>query len=218
MEGLFVALGIAILTLIVILLWFVPHLLHQQERRTANEVAQLREMLVDLLNEQETLTVRQGNIRSSLSSLQEQLEQFEQLEPQRGAMWRAELPGFEKGDEDEDSESYGHLSEERLHTLEHTIDTLRTQVVDYAEISRHKHMVDNESWGNLLSLLSSMLERIQELSEHHAVSSSLEAATSPTKQHSQQQGQQQDQQQYQRQHIPSIALRMREPHEHHYHR
>jgi signal transduction histidine kinase len=210
MEGLFVALGIAILTLIVILLWFVPHLLHQQERRTANEVAQLREMLVDLLNEQETLTVRQGNIRSSLSSLQEQLEQ---LEPQGRMGRRAELPGFEKGDEDEESESYGHFSEERLHTLEHTIDTLRTQVVDYAEISRHKHMVDNESWGNLLSLLSTMLERIQELSEHHAASfspSPSETAPTPTDQHNQQHSQQQ--------HIHRIALRMREPHEHHYHR
>ena len=47
MAALFVALGIAVITLLALLLWFVPHLLHQQAMRSANESARLRNMLLD---------------------------------------------------------------------------------------------------------------------------------------------------------------------------
>ena len=36
MTALFVALGIAVITLLALLLWFVPHLLHQQAQRSAS--------------------------------------------------------------------------------------------------------------------------------------------------------------------------------------
>ena len=73
MSALFVALGIMVLALLALLLWFVPHLLQQQATRVAGETTQLREMLLDLLNEQESVTIRQGQLNASLSSLQDQL-------------------------------------------------------------------------------------------------------------------------------------------------
>src|SRR5919206_126388 len=73
MNALFVALGIMVLTLLALLLWFVPHLLQQQATRVAGETSQLREMLLDLLNEQEAVTMRQTQLGSSLSQLQDQI-------------------------------------------------------------------------------------------------------------------------------------------------
>ena len=46
------------LRLLALLLWFVPHLLQQQATRVAGETSQLREMLLDLLSEQEAVTMR----------------------------------------------------------------------------------------------------------------------------------------------------------------
>src|SRR5262249_4724085 len=73
MTALFVALGIMVLALLALLLWFVPHLLQQQATRVAGETSQLREMLLDLLSEQEAVTMRQTQLGSSLSHLQDQL-------------------------------------------------------------------------------------------------------------------------------------------------
>mgnify|MGYP000864462602 CR=1 FL=1 len=44
MSALFVALGIMVLALLALLLWFVPHLLQQQATRVAGETGKLREM------------------------------------------------------------------------------------------------------------------------------------------------------------------------------
>src|SRR5215207_7396125 len=74
MTALFVALGIAVLTLLALLLWFVPHLLQQQALRSAGESAQLREMLLDMLSEQEAVTMRQAQLGTSISYLQDQIE------------------------------------------------------------------------------------------------------------------------------------------------
>src|SRR3954449_6541748 len=76
MNALFVALGIMVLALLALLLWFVPHLLQQQATRVAGETTQLREMLLDLLNEQESVTIRQTQLGASLSSMQDQLTDF----------------------------------------------------------------------------------------------------------------------------------------------
>src|SRR6185295_7467993 len=73
MTALFVALGIMVLALLALLLWFVPHLLQQQSMRVAGETSQLREMLLDLLSEQEAVTMRQTQLGSSLTHVQDQL-------------------------------------------------------------------------------------------------------------------------------------------------
>src|ERR1041384_5982576 len=73
MTALFVALGIMVLALLALLLWFVPHLLQQQATRVAGENGQLREMLLDLLSAQGAGTTGQTQLGSSLSTLQDQL-------------------------------------------------------------------------------------------------------------------------------------------------
>jgi hypothetical protein len=70
MTALFVALGIMVLALLTLLLWFVPRLLQQQVVRVSDESAQLREMLLDLLSEQEAVTIRQTQLSAAIAQLQ----------------------------------------------------------------------------------------------------------------------------------------------------
>src|ERR687888_989698 len=79
MTALFVALGIMVLALLALLLWFVPHLLQQQATRVAGETSQLREMLLDLLSEQEAVTMRQTQLGSSIAHLQDQLSSIAEV-------------------------------------------------------------------------------------------------------------------------------------------
>lgn len=74
MTALFVALGIMVLALLALLLWFVPRLLQQQLLRTSDESAQLREMLLDLLSEQEAVTIRQTQLGAAIAQLQARLD------------------------------------------------------------------------------------------------------------------------------------------------
>lgn len=74
MTALFVALGIMVLALLALLLWFVPRLLQQQLMRTSDESAQLREMLLDLLSEQEAVTIRQTQLGAAMAQLQARLD------------------------------------------------------------------------------------------------------------------------------------------------
>ena len=68
MTALFVALGIMVLALLALLLWFVPRLLQQQAVRVSDESAQLREMLLDLLSEQEAGRFAKPNSAQPLRS------------------------------------------------------------------------------------------------------------------------------------------------------
>ncbi len=74
MTALFVALGIMVLALLALLLWFVPHLLQQQSANVSYETKRLRDMLLDLLNEQEAVTLRQSQLGTSLMQLRDQIE------------------------------------------------------------------------------------------------------------------------------------------------
>ncbi len=58
MGVLFTALAICCLVLLTLLLWFVPHLLQQQAQRNATELAQMRDMILDLLNDNEEILQR----------------------------------------------------------------------------------------------------------------------------------------------------------------
>lgn len=61
MVGLFIALGITIFTLSIILLWFVPHLIQQQRnlklqiQQTSDEAEHLRGLLFAIIQEQESV-------------------------------------------------------------------------------------------------------------------------------------------------------------------
>jgi Na+/phosphate symporter len=150
MTALFVALGIAVITLLALMLWFVPHLLHQQALRSADESAQLRDMLLDMLNEQEAVTQRQSQLSASIAYLQDQLEQM--------------LQAAHTGDEP-DAE---RVSPAALRQLEDRIGAMQTQIQAWldtrGQAQRNVQAQDNAAWANLLSLLASIQERVGVLS------------------------------------------------------
>jgi chromosome segregation ATPase len=156
MNALFVALSIMVLALLTLLLWFVPHLLQQQAARVAGETSQLRDMLLDLLNEQEAVTVRQTQLGSSLTRLQQQLEQLAQGD-------QLALPG---------PAAEMHSIEARLAELQAQIQTWKAQGgPNPRQIAR-----DNESWANLLSLLATIQDRVGALTRERAnVAASVQA-------------------------------------------
>jgi hypothetical protein len=147
MGALFVALGIMVLALLVLLLWFVPHLLQQQAVHVAGETDQLREMLLDLLNEQESVAVRQAQLGHSLSNLQSQLETLTS-----GVI---AAPGAQNTEQ-----------------LDARIADLQRQISEWLDGrqqgDRARAQQDNESWAYLMSLLSAIQDRVGSLSQERA--------------------------------------------------
>lgn len=151
MTALFVALGIAVITLLALLLWFVPHLLHQQALRSASESAKLRDMLLDMLSEQEAVTLRQSQLGTSIAYLQDQLEQMVGV-AQRDAQRPEATPADQVA----------------LRQLEERIGAMQTQIQGWLELranaQRSNQAQDNESWAYLMSLLNAIQERVGQLS------------------------------------------------------
>ena len=156
MSALFVALGIMVLALLALLLWFVPHLLQQQATRVAGETTQLREMLLDLLNEQESVTIRQGQLNASLSNLQDQLSDI------ASAGNRALVVDQEAS----------RVAESGMQQLEARLGELQGQIKEWADGRQHgvrqRAAQDNEAWANLMGLLASIQERVGTLSQDRA--------------------------------------------------
>jgi chromosome segregation ATPase len=156
MSALFVALGIMVLALLALLLWFVPHLLQQQATRVAGETTQLREMLSNLLNEQEAVTLRQGQLNASLSNLQDQLSDI------ASAGNRALVV----------DQQASRVAESSMQQLEVRLGEIQGQIKEWADGRQHgarqRAAQDNESWANLMSLLASIQERVGTLSQDRA--------------------------------------------------
>jgi hypothetical protein len=155
MSTFFVALGILVLALMALLLWFVPHQLQQQAARVSGETAQLREMLLDLLNEQEAVAMRQSQLGTSLSSLQVRLEALVDAGP--GA-----LP--------QPNQAINHpmnnaAVEARLVDVQQQISTW---LDGHQQGDRMKTLQDNESWAYLMSLLAAIQDRVGTLSKDRA--------------------------------------------------
>jgi len=143
-----------VLALLALLLWFVPHLLHQQATRVAGETSQLREMLLDLLSEQEAVTMRQTQLGSSIAHLQDQLSSIAEVgtaQPVRQAQLAAEAG---------------------IQQLEGRLTELQGQIQGWMEQRRDESPArtetDNESWAYLMSLLSAIQERVGALSRDRA--------------------------------------------------
>jgi chromosome segregation ATPase len=163
MNALFVALGIAVITLLALLLWFVPHLLHQQAVRSAQEAADLRDMLLDMLSEQETVTIRQSQLSTAITHLQDQLEHAVSAASRDGE--RANEPLADEG---------------ALRLLEERIGAMQTQIQSWldtrARAQRNALSHDNEAWANLMSLLAAIQDRVGALStERTSATVSLQA-------------------------------------------
>ena len=156
MSALFVALGIMVLALLALLLWFVPHLLQQQATRVAGETMQLREMLLDLLNEQESVTIRQGQLNTSLSNLQDQLSDIAST-GNRALMV---------------DQQASRVAESAMQQLETRLGELQGQIKEWADGrqygARQRAAQDNESWANLMGLLASIQDRVGTLSQDRA--------------------------------------------------
>jgi hypothetical protein len=145
-----------VLALLALLLWFVPHLLQQQATRVAGETTQLREMLLDLLNEQESVTIRQGQLNASLSNLQDQLSDI------ASAGNRALVV----------DQQASRAAENGMQQLEARLGELQGQIKEWADSRQHgarqRAAQDNEAWANLMSLLASIQERVGALSQDRA--------------------------------------------------
>jgi cell division protein ZapA (FtsZ GTPase activity inhibitor) len=163
MSALFVALGIMVLALLALLLWFVPHLLHQQAARVAGETAQLREMLLDLLNEQESVAMRQTQLSSSLVHLQSRIEAIAQI---GSSVQPSQLTPEAAGS---------------IHQLEARLGDLQSQIQLWAEGrqrgAQQKAMQDNEAWANLMGLLAAIQDRVGALSKDRATAMAAVQAT-----------------------------------------
>jgi hypothetical protein len=153
MAALFVALGIAVLTLLALLLWFVPHLLQQQALRSAGESAHLREMLLDVLNEQEAVTLRQTQLGTSMSRLQDQLEQM------------VVVTGSQPGGASITNAADLRKIEERLGAVQQQFQSWLDQ---RNGAFRQRAEQDNEAWGRLNELLAVIQQRVGTLSDQRA--------------------------------------------------
>ena len=153
MPALFVALGIAVLTLLALLLWFVPHLLQQQAQQSAGASAQLREMLLDVLSEQEAVTMRQTQLGTSLTHLQDQIEHIAVAGNAASQTPQVITPVI-------DTSELRRL-EERLSGVQGQIQTWLDQRKGAARMRAEQ---DNEAWAHLMSLLAAIQERVGVLS------------------------------------------------------
>jgi chromosome segregation ATPase len=152
MTALFVALGIMVLALLALLLWFVPHLLQQQAANVSHETKRLRDMLLDLLKEQEALTLRQSQLGTSLMQLRDQIE----IVAQNGA--------HVAGDGTGPAIAFQQL-ESRLSDLQGQI---QYWTDERQRVAAGHAAQDNESWAHLMSLLAVIQERVGELSRERS--------------------------------------------------
>jgi chromosome segregation ATPase len=150
MGALFVALSILVLALLTLLLWFVPHLLQQQATKVAGETSQLRDMLLDLLNEQEAVTLRQAQLGNSLTRLQQKIED---MLADGGRFTNQVVPQAD----------IAHL-EGRFSELQNQLQ----QWAHHRSSDHNRRSQDNEAWAYLLSLLGTIQDRLGNLSQQRA--------------------------------------------------
>jgi hypothetical protein len=148
--------GAAIVLNVLLLLGLIimmPRILTRQESRATEEAARLREMLLDVLSEQEAVTLRQAQIGSSISYMHDQLGQIASTEHTATLAISPEQIAEATG----------------LPQLQNRIDALQGQLGEWFEgrsLAQHKQRVaDSESWGNLMSLLATMQDRMAVLNQ-----------------------------------------------------
>ncbi len=158
MTALFVALGIAVITLLALLLWFVPHLLHQQAVRSEQEATKLRDMLLDMLNEQEAVTMRQSQLGASIAYLQEQLEQIADNTQRAGDVQNTLVRS--------------PADQTALYQIEERIGSMQSQIQSWLDTrgkaQRTASAQDNEAWAYLMGLLTAIQDRVGQISVEHS--------------------------------------------------
>jgi hypothetical protein len=139
------------------LIFMMPRILNRQEGRATEEAARLREMLLDVLSEQEAVTLRQAQIGSSISYMHDQI----------GQIASTDRPATVNISPEQIAEATG------LPQLQNRIEALQGQLGEWLTTgvqTQHKSRVaDSESWGNLMGLLATMQDRIAVLNQAVAV-------------------------------------------------
>lgn len=135
------------------LIVMMPRIMSRQESRASDEAARLREMLLDVLSEQEAVTLRQAQIGSSIAYMHDQIGQIASQET------TAKLTISP----DEIAQATG------LPQLQNRIEALQGQLGEWFESrgqAQHQQRVaDSESWSNLVGLLATMQDRIAVLNQ-----------------------------------------------------
>jgi hypothetical protein len=132
----------------------VPRWLRRQDTHAAQEATRLREMLLDVLSEQEAVTLRQAQIGSSLASMQNQVEKLAVNEPAAlriAPETLAQAAGVPRLDE-------------RMLALQETLGSwIETSVAEQQTAQQAQRLQESQSWGNLLGLLATMQDNISSL-------------------------------------------------------
>lgn len=148
----FFLLSAALLLLAVLLLWFVPYLLGQQERRAAQESQHLRNMLSDVLGEQEAVAMRQSHLGTLLMHLQDQLEHLYESWPSTVEQLVAQPAA---------------VSRPLIEQLDRRIAGLQRQLEQWMDDRKGRirsvSTQENESWAYLMSLLGTMQEQLSDV-------------------------------------------------------
>ena len=135
------------------LILMMPRILNRQEGRATEEAARLREMLLDVLSEQEAVTLRQAQIGSSISYMHDQIGQLANVEHSANITITPEQIAEATG----------------LPQLQNRLETLQGQLGEWFETGvrtqQKQRLVDSESWGNLMGLLATMQDRIAVLNQ-----------------------------------------------------
>ena len=164
MQVVFLLLSAALLLLAVLLLWFVPHLLNQQEQRATQEAHRLRSMLADVLGEQEAVARRQTQFGTSLSYLQDQLEHLHDDWPQTVAQLTVQP---------------NELGQVIMGQLDQRLGSLQQQL-EYWMSDRQSRLSnltaqENESWAYLMSLLGTMQDQLSAVPHSRSTAASAPA-------------------------------------------
>jgi hypothetical protein len=147
MIELFIALGIGILTLLTILLWFVIHFLEQRETHFEIEITQLREIVCELTDEQEYQVMQQDQLITSISYLQNQIVQVVTVRSSN----ENTLPILTTFDQD------------AIETLGTRMSKLQVQIDNYADVLRRHTRQKNESWMYVIMELNTIQGHIGQL-------------------------------------------------------
>ena len=147
----------AIITNVLLLVGFgllVPRWMRRQDTYAAQEATRLREMLLDVLSEQEAVALRQAQLGSSLASMQNQvrkLTEAEQAAVQIFPTALAEAAGVPQLDQ-------------RLAAIQGTLGAwVEHSTVEQQAMQHAQQVRERQSWGNLLALLSTMQDHIASL-------------------------------------------------------
>ena len=139
------------------LIFMMPRILNRQEGRATEEAARLREMLLDVLSEQEAVTLRQAQIGSSISYMHDQI----------GQIASTDRPATVNISPEQIAEATG------LPQLQNRIEALQGQLGEWltsgVQTQQKSRVADSESWGNLMGLLATMQDRIAVLNQAVAV-------------------------------------------------